>query len=50
MPLVAQKNKVNGVNVTPITVVASIDLELLEIFIDMDNIIADSVDEFTDKK
>jgi hypothetical protein len=28
--LVAQNNKVNSVNVTPITVVASIDPELLE--------------------
>jgi hypothetical protein len=28
--LVAHKNKADGLNVTPITVVASIDLELLE--------------------
>jgi hypothetical protein len=34
--LVAQNNKADGVNVTPITVVASIDLELLESLIDME--------------
>jgi hypothetical protein len=33
--LVAQNNKANGVNVTPITVVASIDPELLENLIDI---------------
>jgi hypothetical protein len=32
--LVAQNNKADGVNVTPITVVASIDPELLENIID----------------
>jgi hypothetical protein len=34
--IVAQKNKADGVNVTPITVVASIDPELLENHIDME--------------
>jgi hypothetical protein len=34
--LVAQKNMADGVNVTPITVVASIDPELLENLIDME--------------
>jgi hypothetical protein len=34
--LVAQNNKADGVNITPITVVASIDPELLENLIDMD--------------
>jgi hypothetical protein len=33
--LVAQNNKADGVNVTPITVLASIDPELLENLIDM---------------
>jgi hypothetical protein len=47
--LVAQNNKADGVNVTPITVVASIDLELLENLIDMEKIDADSVDECTDE-
>jgi hypothetical protein len=41
--LVAQKIKADGVNVTPITVVASIDPELLENLIDMEEIEADSV-------
>jgi hypothetical protein len=40
---VAQNNKADGVNVTPITVVASIDLELPENLIDMKDIDADSV-------
>jgi hypothetical protein len=35
--LVAQNNKADGVNVTPITVVASIDPELLENLIDMED-------------
>jgi hypothetical protein len=41
--LVAQNNKAYGVNVTPITVVASIDPKLLEILIDMEEIDARSV-------
>jgi hypothetical protein len=41
--LVAQKIKADGVNVAPITVVASIDPELLENLIDMEKIDADSV-------
>jgi hypothetical protein len=47
--LVAQNNKTDGVNVTPITVVASIDPELLESLIDMEKIDADSVDDCTDE-
>jgi hypothetical protein len=47
--LVAQKNKADGVNVTPITVVASIDPELHENLIDMEKIDADSVDDCTDE-
>jgi hypothetical protein len=47
--LVAQKNRADGVNVTPITVVASIDPELLEILIDMEEIDADSVNDCTDE-
>jgi hypothetical protein len=46
--LVAQNNKAGGVNVTPITVVASIDPELLENLIDMEEIDAESVDDYTD--
>jgi hypothetical protein len=42
--LVAQNKRTNGVNVTPITVVASIDPELPEDLIDMENIDADSID------
>jgi hypothetical protein len=49
MRLVAQNNKADGVNVTPITVVASIDPELLENLIDMEKIVADSVDDCTDE-
>jgi hypothetical protein len=45
--LVAQNNKADGDNVTPITVVASIDPELLENLIDMEKIDADSVDDCT---
>jgi hypothetical protein len=47
--LVAQNNKADGVNVTPITVVASIDPELLKILIGMEKIDADSVDDCTDE-
>jgi hypothetical protein len=47
--LVAQKKKADGVNVTPITVVASIDPELLENLIDMEEIDAESVDDCTDE-
>jgi hypothetical protein len=39
--LVTQKNKAYGVNVTPIAVVASIDPELLENLIDMEDIDAE---------
>jgi hypothetical protein len=46
---VAQNNKADGINVTPITVVASIDPELLENLIDMEEIDANSVDECTDE-
>jgi hypothetical protein len=47
--LVAQNNKADGVNVMPITVVASIDPELLENLIDMGEIDAESVDDCTDE-
>jgi hypothetical protein len=47
--LVAQINKADSVNVTPITVVASIDPELLENLIDMEKIDADSVIDCTDE-
>jgi hypothetical protein len=47
--LVSLNNKADGVNVTPITVVASIDPELLENLIDMEMIDADSVDDCTDE-
>jgi hypothetical protein len=47
--LVAQNNKADGVNVTPITVVASIDPELLENLVDMEKIDANSVDDCTDE-
>jgi hypothetical protein len=46
---VAQNNKADGVNVTPITVVASIDPELLENLIDMEKIDANSADDCTDE-
>jgi hypothetical protein len=49
LQLVAQNNKVDGVNVTPITVVASIDPELLENLIDMEEVDAESVDDCTDE-
>jgi hypothetical protein len=47
--LVAQNNKADGVNVTPITVVASIDPELLENFIDMKKIDAESIEDCIDE-
>jgi hypothetical protein len=47
--LVAQNNMANGVNVPPITVLASIDPELLENLIEMEAIDADSVDDCTDE-
>jgi hypothetical protein len=47
--LVAQNNKADGVNVTPITVVASIDPKLLETLIDMAQIDVNSVDDCTDE-
>jgi hypothetical protein len=47
--LVAQNNKAEGVNGTLITVVASIDPELLENLIDMEEIDAESVDDCTDE-
>jgi hypothetical protein len=47
--LVAQINMAYGVNVTPITVVASIDPELLKNLIDMEVIDAESVDDCTDE-
>jgi hypothetical protein len=47
--LLAQNNKADGVNVTPITVVASIDPELVENLIDMEEIDAESVDDCTNE-
>jgi hypothetical protein len=47
--LVAQNNKADGVNVMPITAVASIDPELLENLIGMEKIDANSVDDCTDE-
>jgi hypothetical protein len=47
--LVAQNNKADGVNVTPVTVVASTDPELLENLIDMIEIDAESVEDSTDE-
>jgi hypothetical protein len=47
--LVARNNKADGVNVTPITVMASIDPELQENLIDMEEIDAESVDDCTDE-
>jgi hypothetical protein len=46
--LVAKNNKANGVNVRPITVVASIDPELPNNVIDMEEIDAESVEACTD--
>jgi hypothetical protein len=47
--LLAQNNKADGVNVTPITVMAWIDPELLENLIDMETIDAESVDDCTEE-
>jgi hypothetical protein len=47
--LVAHNNKADGVNVTLITVVASIDPELLENLIYMEEIDAESVDDCADE-
>jgi hypothetical protein len=47
--LVAQNNKADGVNVTPITMVPSIDPELLKNLIDMKEIDAESVEDCTDE-
>jgi hypothetical protein len=47
--LVAQNNMADGFNVTPITVVASIDPKLLENLIDMEEIDANSADDCTDE-
>jgi hypothetical protein len=47
--LVAQINKADGVNVTPITVVASIDPKFLKYLIDMEEIDAESVNDCTDE-
>jgi hypothetical protein len=45
--LEAQNNKSDGINVTLITVVASIDTGMLENLIDMEKVDADSVDSCT---
>jgi hypothetical protein len=50
LQLVAQNNKADGVNVTPITVVTSNDPELLENLIDMEEIDAESVDDCTNER
>jgi hypothetical protein len=47
--LVAENNKADIINVTPITVVISIDPEVLENLIDLEEIDAESVDDFTDE-
>jgi hypothetical protein len=47
--LVAQNNEADAVNVTPITVVVSIDPELLGDLIAIEKIDADSVDDCTDE-
>jgi hypothetical protein len=47
--LVAQSNKAGSVNVTPIIVVASIDLELHDDIIDLEKIDAISMEECTDE-
>jgi hypothetical protein len=49
LSLLAQSNKADGVNVMPITAVASIDPELLENLIDMEEIDAESVENCTDE-
>jgi hypothetical protein len=46
---VADNNQADGVNVTPITVVASIDPELVGNLIDMEKIDAGSIDDCTDE-
>jgi hypothetical protein len=47
--LVAQNNKADAFNVTPITVVASIDPELLEKLFDIEEIDEESIDDYTDE-
>jgi hypothetical protein len=47
--LVAQDNKADGVNVTPITVAASIDPKLLKNLMDMEKIDGSFVDDCTDE-
>jgi hypothetical protein len=47
--LVAQNNKADGVNVTPITVVTSTDPKLMENLIDMEEIDAESIKDCTDE-
>jgi hypothetical protein len=47
--LVARNNKADGANVTTITVLASIDPELLENLIGMEKIEENSVDDCTDE-
>jgi hypothetical protein len=49
LPPVAQNNKADSISVTPITVMASIDPELLENLIDMEEIDAESVEDCTDE-
>jgi hypothetical protein len=46
---VAQNNMADGVNVTPITVLASIDQELLEYLTDIEEIDAESVEDCIDE-
>jgi hypothetical protein len=48
--VVAQNNMADGVVVTPTTVVASIDPEILEIVFDLEKIDADSVDDCTNER
>jgi hypothetical protein len=48
--LVAQNNKAEIKNVTPVTAVDSIDQGLLENFIDMEEIDAESVDNCTEER
>jgi hypothetical protein len=51
LPAALGANQQGGrLNVTPITVVASIDPELLENLIDMEAIVADSIDDCTDER
>jgi hypothetical protein len=49
MRLVSLNNMADGVNITPITVVASIDPELLENLVDMEKVNVDSVDDCKDE-